>query len=308
MKTLIIKLGALGDIVRTTVLLNNLDGEIYWLTKYNAKDLLTSKKITDIFFIDNPDNSIKNMVEELKNIEFDLIISLDEEKEALNFLKNLKSNKIIGVYLKNNGDIDYTTESSYWFDMSLSSKLGKEKADDLKFENPYPVPQILVEMVFGKGSWKDQEYDIGYSINTEDNRETRKKFKIGLINISETKWPNKFWGGYGDLYRTLREKGENVSFLNLKPTLKEHIEDINSCDIIVCGDSLDMHLALALKKRVVAIFNCTPPIEIYGYKRMEKLISPLLQKYFLKHTNDKEAQSAVNLEEVYASVNKILKD
>ncbi len=37
MKILIIKLGALGDVVRTTVLLNELDGEIHWLTSQLAR-------------------------------------------------------------------------------------------------------------------------------------------------------------------------------------------------------------------------------------------------------------------------------
>ena len=36
MKTLIIKLGALGDVVRTTCILHSLKGDIYLATKENA--------------------------------------------------------------------------------------------------------------------------------------------------------------------------------------------------------------------------------------------------------------------------------
>jgi len=45
MKTLICKKGALGDVVRTTILLRELEGEIYWLSQKSAEPLLRSKKI-----------------------------------------------------------------------------------------------------------------------------------------------------------------------------------------------------------------------------------------------------------------------
>ena len=40
MKTLIIKRGATGDVVRTTTLLHILSGEIYWITDENNSTLL----------------------------------------------------------------------------------------------------------------------------------------------------------------------------------------------------------------------------------------------------------------------------
>ena len=40
MKNLIIKLGALGDVLRTTPLLHILQGDIYWITKKEAIPLL----------------------------------------------------------------------------------------------------------------------------------------------------------------------------------------------------------------------------------------------------------------------------
>ncbi len=293
MKTLIINIGPSGDVVRTTVLLRELGGEIYWLTKDNCVPFLKSKKIKKIICCENPED-----IENIENIVFDLIISLNEEKDVLNIVKRLKTKKIIGVYFDKNEKIVYTPESSYWFDMSLASKFGKKRADELKMENRKSLPQILIEMIGKK--WNGQEYDLGI----EGKNATK---KIGIIKEVTGKWPNKGWKYYDELYLKLKNEGYDVAFLGLKPTIEEHIEDINNCEIVVCGDTLGMHIALALKKKVVTLFNCTSPNEIYDYGRLNKIVSPLLEKYFYKKEFNEEAVCAISLEEVYSAVKKALK-
>jgi heptosyltransferase-2 len=294
MKTLIIKLGALGDVVRTTVLLRELGGEIHWLTRGNATDLLGSSKIKKVYFFE--DGKDKEMMEKE---EFDLIVSLDEEREILEFLKKLKTKRIIGIFLGKDGKINYSPDSKYWFDMSLSSRLGKEKADELKKINRKSVPQILIEMI-GK-NWSGQEYDIGISSKKSRGR-------IGLINVSTGTWPNKAWYGYNELAELLKKNKQDVIFLGMRQTLMEHINDINGCEAIVCGDTLGMHIALALKKKVIAIFNCTSPDEIYDYGRMIKIVSPLYEKCFYSKEFSREAIEAIKAQEVYEAVKKILKE
>ncbi|MAH03901.1 hypothetical protein CMI39_03905 [Candidatus Pacearchaeota archaeon] len=295
MKILIVKLGALGDVVRTTVLLSELTGEIHWLSKTNSKDLLNSLKISKKYFIENNKDLLK-----LQDEYFDLVISLDEEKEVLEIVKKIKTKRLIGIYLDSNGDINYTKESSYWFDMSLSSKFGKKRADELKYENTKSVSQILIEMIGKK--WIGQEYDFGII----PERFEKVRNKIGLIKVCTGIWPNKAWKGYEILKEKLEEKYE-VNFLEIKNSLKEHIDEINNCELVVCGDTLGMHIALALKKKLVILFNCTPPQEIYGYNMVIKIISPLLEKYMYKKSRDFEAISAINVGNVYNAVIKNLK-
>ena len=288
MKTLIVKLAALGDVVRTTTLLQELKGEIYWLTKSNALEILRSQKITKVYLTDNNQD-----IQELYKTKFDLIVSLDEEPYILEIVKGIPRKKIIGVFLDKKNKINYTSESTYWFDMSLSSKLGKEKADQLKRSNRKSVPEILIEMV--GSTWHGQEYDLGITPNTKSTR-------IGLINVATGAWPNKNWAGYDSLMRLLKKDRHNAIFLGLHPTIQEHIKDINDCQLVVCGDTLGMHIALALKKKVVALFNCTSPHEIYDYGRLTKIISPLYEKYFYARTNNSEAQEAISVESVYQAV------
>ena len=142
MKNLIVNLGPNGDIVRTTVLLRELEGEVYWLTKSKYSELLKSDKISEKFFVDE-----ENSLSKLKEMSFDLVVSLNEEKEALEIVKDIKKDRLVGVFLNEENQIDYTSESKYWFDMSLSSKLGKERADELKKKNKISYLQILIEMI-----------------------------------------------------------------------------------------------------------------------------------------------------------------
>ena len=154
MKNLIIKLGALGDVVRTTVLLGELEGEVHWLSKKNARPLLKSSKIFRSYFVEDYED-----IKRLKELEYSLIISLDEEINTLKILKDIKTKKLIGAYLNNSCAIDYTPDSAHWFDMSMVSKFGKQRADELKQMNEKSVPVILINML--RKEFHGQEYDIG---------------------------------------------------------------------------------------------------------------------------------------------------
>ena len=58
--------------------------------------------------------------------------------------------------------------------------------------------------------------------------------------------------------------------------LRRGILWVDAADVVVTGDSLGMHLAIGLKKRVVAWFGITCEQEIDLYNRGEKLLSPVV--------------------------------
>ena len=76
---------------------------------------------------------------------------------------------------------------------------------------------------------------------------------------------------------------------------------------MVSGDTLTMHLALALKIPSVGIFTCTSPSEIFGYERMEKIISPKLNDAFYTNEYLLDVLNAIKVEEVLESVLSALK-
>ena len=131
MNILIIKLGAIGDVIRTTSILPGLKNKyknckIDWATKKESFDVLRNNNlINEVFLID------KNTENKLRQKKYNLIISLDDDYEACELATKVNSKKIVGSYLASNKKT-YTKDSSLWFDMGLISRFGKQKADILK--------------------------------------------------------------------------------------------------------------------------------------------------------------------------------
>lgn len=288
MKILIINIGPYGDVLRTTILLNEFkEDEVYWLTSENNKDILKSKYIKRLFFIENFDYDIFNFY-------FDKVISLNEE--YCDITNNLKYKQLIGVF-KNVDEIDYTEDSSYWFDMSLISKLGKEKANDLKKDNRLSYNQILIEMVGGK--WIEQKYILDV--------EKLEGTKIGLIVDVEGIWKSKKWNYFDPLNFALRTTdGFEVKNLAMRDNILEHIQDINECDLIVCPDTFGMHIGIALEKKVIALFNSTSPHEIYDYGKLVKIVSPLYETFFYTKEYNVELSESIKMRKVSEEIKKLL--
>jgi ADP-heptose:LPS heptosyltransferase len=112
----------------------------------------------------------------------------------------------------------------------------------------------------------------------------------------------KQWDQYDCLRGWLEGQGHPVQVLEQRPTLGEYIADINRGDLLVCGDTLAMHIGLALRKKVVAIFICTSPHEIYDYGRMTRVVSPRLREYFYSRQYDRNGVGAVSFDSVRTAV------
>lgn len=277
-QTLIIKLGALGDVIRTTPLLRVLDGDITWVTSTMALPLLAGNPlISKLVVMDAPGFHLDR--------NYDLVVNLEDDMPAAQLASAVAAGSIVGPYL-NGSDVTYNTSFSEWFDMSLSSRYGREKADELKLRNR----KTYQEMIFAA---------LGMTFAGEDpvlNLPSRKTLAPGLIGIEERAggvWPNKRWNRYRDLAGRLETLGYRTKFFQQRESVIDYADDINECEFVICGDTLAMHIALALGKRVVALFTCTSPHEIYGYGRLGKVVSPLLERHFYKREYSPEPADAI---------------
>jgi len=260
-KILIIKLGALGDVLRTTPILRELRGQITWVSHAKCLPLL----------VNNPFISNILTLEQIKNGKnsdiFDLILSLDDEYDGCDIASRIKSKKVIGSYLNDNHEKCYTVDSAKWFDMGLISRFGLDRANELKKANTETYQKIVFEMMGLE--FKGQEYILPYEPKIYNDQIT-----IGIETRAGNRWPMKIWPRYKDLISNLSNKNNKVVIFGQRHTLESYIEDVNSCDIIITGDTLCMHLGLALKKQVIAFFGPTSADEIFDYGRLIKIISP----------------------------------
>src|SRR5262249_29251003 len=121
MDTLIIKLGATGDVVRTTPLLRCLDGRVIWVTASKNKALLDGLE----------EHSAALRVIEWENRSlvagkrFDLVINLEDDPETAGILKSISVTRLFGAYENAEHSMSYTDDSSRWFDLSLISRHGR---------------------------------------------------------------------------------------------------------------------------------------------------------------------------------------
>jgi heptosyltransferase-2 len=284
METLIIKLGATGDVVRTTTLLHVLDGEIHWVTSdLNTVMLRGSQKLSELVPWTEADR--------LRGRRYDLIINLEDSPETAALLKDLRYKDLFGAYLNDSGKMDYTESSSEWFDLSLISRFGKEKADQLKLQNRKTYQEMLFR---GLGySFAGQTYYIPESETTDLSGD------IAIAAESGSVWPMKNWAYYDELKAKLENSGYLVNYLPFRSTLREHINDVQNHKYLVSGDSLPMHIALGSGIKCLSIFICTSPWEIHDYGLQKKVVSPSLAKYFYKRGFEREAVESVSVDQVF---------
>jgi heptosyltransferase-2 len=287
MNTLIIKLGATGDVVRTTPLLNRLDGKVTWLTAEKNLVLLDGlRNDLDAISWDARAN--------LPDAEYDLVINLEDSVEAGLYLQTLKFKRLFGAYADPENNLRYTDNSRRWFDLSLISVYGREQADKLKFQNRYTYQELIFD---GLGlRFAGESYLLPAAV------EAGLAGDVALAADSGPVWPMKKWAYFDQLKKRLEERGLKVNRLPERSSLLEHLSDVRNHRCLVGGDSLPMHFALGSGKPCVTLFTCTSPWEIYEYGIQRKIISPLLEEFFYKRTYDDRATTAIGVDEVFNAV------
>jgi ADP-heptose:LPS heptosyltransferase len=128
---LIIKLGATGDVVRTTPLLRRLWGNVTWVTSAQNRVLLEG--------IPDCDTKLRVVSWEerghLAGASHDLAINLEDDAEAAAFLGTVHCHRLFGAFASATGGMSYSADAHRWFDLSLISVHGCQKADFLKLKN-----------------------------------------------------------------------------------------------------------------------------------------------------------------------------
>jgi heptosyltransferase-2 len=290
MDTLIVKLGATGDVVRTTPLLRRLEGRVTWLTASKNTPLLGGLEgcSADLRVVD------WQLRTELGGSRFDLVINLEDDRDAAGVVASVQAGRLFGAHAQPDGRIAYTADASRWFDLSLISAHGRKKADELKFRNRRSYQELLFE---GLGlEFAGEPYVLPRSPAPQLRGD------VAIAPDAGPVWPMKKWAHYDWLKRELEARGLTVHYLPTRATLLEHLADIRGHRCLVSGDSLPMHLALGSRLPCVALFNCTSPWEIHDYGILAKLVSPLLGEYFYKREFDARATEAIPRNDVLSAV------
>src|SRR5258706_2220331 len=281
MNVLIVKLGATGDVVRTTPLLRRFTGSVTWITA--AKNLPLLENLQEHLRCFSWEQR-----ERVAGTKFDLVINLEDTLEIAAFLKGVQSKQLFGAYADSDDVLRYTADSRRWFDLSLISAYGRHQADKLKLHNRQTYQELIFE---GLGlEFRGEPYVLPKPIETGFSGD------VAISPEAGPGWPMKNWAYYDQLKHEMESRGLSVNVLPFRSSLLEHLCDVRNHRCLVSGDSLPMHMALGTGTPCVTLFTCTSPWEIHDYGIQNKIVSPLLAEFFYRseeHTS--ELQSLTNL-------------
>lgn len=271
----IIKLGAAGDVIRTTPLLRIIkkehpDAEITWLTY--------SPEVVPKAWVDNIlDFSLQNIIW-LQQQSFDWLINLDKDKEAIALTDKITATRKSGFQMNNFGKC-----------IPSSAEPEKQKWltglwDDLNKSNTLNYMQEIFAI-------------CGYTFNGEEyilpiaesviNKINNTKTVVGLNTGCGARWTSRLWPEalWIELANTLHDNNYDVILLggpqeDMKNKiiadaskaryfgtmiLEDFFKLMNQCDIVVSQVTMAMHIAIVLKKYLVLMNNIFNRNEFYLY-------------------------------------------
>ncbi|MFY0675215.1 MAG: glycosyltransferase family 9 protein [Bacteroidia bacterium] len=283
-RILIIKLGALGDVIRTTPLLTRFKKEypgvhFTWVTL--SPDILPKSEIDEVYKFGFESSFI------IRHQQYDIALNLDKEYEACALLKDVKAKKKMGFTL-NNHHIDIANQVA-------EHKLITGLFDQHSQANTKNYLEEIFEIC--EFDFKGEEYildvDTGFESKWKETLEKKAKGKkvIGLNTGCGKRWLTRLWpsDNWLDLIQQLQSEGyypvvlggpdedEMNKFYEEKTgayypgthSLKEFIAIASVCDTIVSAVSMMMHIAIGVKKPLVLFNNIFNKHEFLLYNRGE---------------------------------------
>jgi heptosyltransferase-2 len=296
-RVLIVKLDAMGDVLRSTALLPPLAeahprAAITWITRKESVPLLQRNPyVTEVLEL-GPEALVH-----LQTRTFDRVINLDASKTSAALATSARSSRKDGFVLDGRGYVQPTNDAARgWLESGLF--------DDIKRRGTATYQDRMADILGLRGRKHQYVFELG-----DDERERARAHLesigldlrrpiIGLNTGAGGRWPLKQWReeGYVELVARLGRQ-QDVQFLLLGgPSEEERNERLKAasvirlfdpgcnnavrhfaalvrhCDVVVTGDTLAMHLSLALRRRTVVLFGPTSAAEIELYGLGEKVV------------------------------------
>lgn len=321
MKILIIKLGAKGDIVRTLPIALALkkkyhDCEISWLTKKQNSELVKNSPYIDKVLVLPYDSKEK----------FDVMYSFDIETRATELANKINADKKLGFYNESGFVSAFNLGAEYYLSTLFDDEIKRTNKKTYQ-EMMFMAAELEYNKEFHPLILKKEQKQYAEKFAEENNLDNKKL--IGIHIGSSPRWPSKSWHHekIKEFILKVREKGYeitifsgpddsekrkevldgldfNVAVNDPDNTDLEFASLVDLCEFIVCGDTFTLHVALALKKKTIALFFCTSPDEIESYGFLKKITSPLLYDFFPEKSDQysEELVNSIQVEEVLKAI------
>lgn len=272
-KILILKIGAAGEVLRCTPLLRKLKAEypnsrIFWLTQY--PELIPKEEVFRIY------NFSEREIELIKNVEFDILYSLDKHEEIGALANQIKSKVKKGFSQRDGALIPFDDDAKQKWINGIFDDLMKEnkrhyveeifevcgfKFNEEKYLLPnYEIPKVdldkekkVVALNTGiSDGWKPREYPIENWTKLSKFL-IKKNYEVMLVGGPKEDEKNKeISNKSGAKYFGTFSRTDFMGLLDLS-------------NIVVTPVSFGFHVAVGLEKKIVLLNNVFNKNEFYMY-------------------------------------------
>jgi heptosyltransferase-2 len=307
----LIKLGALGDVVRTTALLPGLRRSLpamrlTWITAREALPLVRGHpEVTRAVDVERAADAA------WAREHYAWVLSLDDEPRACELAARLRADRLSGAWADADGARRYTADVDGWFGMGILrpaaegglAEANRRKRDntrtfgDLLYEGlglPGPVAHPAVTIPASEREWASSWLDAAGL--------RAWPAVVGLNTGAGARWRYKSWGeeqtaalarrvvdelglaalllGGGPEHERIarihaRAAGPGVAAAPCDLDVLAFAALVAACNVLVTSDSLAMHLGIAARRPVIAFFGPTSDAEIDLYGLGEHVVTPL---------------------------------
>lgn len=289
-RIIIVKLDAVGDVLRTTSILPSLkekypESNITWITKERSYEVLKDNEMIDEIYFNSDE------LDHVYNDTFEIAINLDSGTDSCEIMNLINAKQRYGYYIVNKKPYPLNTAANEWYLMGVN--------DVVKKQNHKTYHQIIHEICN-----LDYENSEPYIFLPPEKRkrafELKEKFKLSgfnsliLINLGGgNRWQHKKWTreGYTSLVNILSERHpdtavgiiagdedvefydnisaelkllsrDNIIFFGTDNTMEDFICIVSLAQEVFTSDSLCFHIATALGKYTVVIAGPTSNTEL----------------------------------------------
>lgn len=315
-KILIIKLGALGDVIRTSPLLRKLkdvhpNAQVWWLTL--SPEVVP--RTVDVILPFTPQS-----LATLQATEFDILYNLDKDREACGLAATLRARMKKGFTLVNGRAAPADQDAVHKFMTGVF--------DDLSKANTKSYPREIFEMCGYPFSGED------YTLDPFDNngyawKLPKKKRIVGLNTGCGGRWTSRLWAekNWIALARKLKKEGYAPLLLGGEQehsknkriakksgalylghfSLPQFINLVNQCDLVVTAVTMAMHIAIGLHKKLVLFNNIFNKHEFELYGRGEILEPEFDCPCYFSPVCPNDCMQYIYVDRVFKTVRKHLK-
>lgn len=312
---LIIKLGAIGDVIRTTPLLHRLkqeypDARIWWLTR-------TPEILPDVVDVKLPFTLESVMV--LTETRFSIAYNFDKDREACALMNKIRARKKYGFDLVDGLCHPRNAAARHKFLTGLFDDVNKanKKSYLVELFEMAGYEFMGEEYILPLEKWSDPRWKFPKGKNV-----------VGLNTGCGGRWTSRLWPEkhWITLAKSLKKAGYEVVLLGGEQEheknsrlakvsgakyygyypLNGFINLLNHCDLVVTAVTMAMHLTIGLKKKLVLFNNIFNKHEFELYGRGEILEPDFECTCYFSPTCPNNCMQYLVPEKVFATVKKLL--